>query len=498
MMQRNDSNVLKIAEMRHLIFNQMPVTTLAKLNMATKELKKDTQNTKLDVIHVISGILVIEDRKAQKFAIQHLNEYLFISEMLKKNHKSISIPEKVLRSLLKNKFDKLSLSVAEAVRMIIGLEAASVRNFIRLTRLNENLAENITNPKTDWDRLAQTLLIDNVNKINCRKTSAALQRIISDKEEKDEIFKIRLTSSINTTLFACEKNIGKLRSINMNVYKNLSSIDLSKSDLSNLNFCGANFTNAKLAYAKLTRAKLAFARITLADFTRALLMEADLTDADLAGAGFEDAYLMEADLTHANLAYAYLMGANLTGANLTRANLTCTVLSRKHDINAVIREFMHPTVNHNYTCANLARADLRGARLVDTALTNVILIRAITDAGCIFPDAITDFRKLATAVISDTHTYTTFISVCIGVLWEHAQDLTASKLIDLMQTKNLKDFYRLICDYKKSIPKRSHSFFASAAAKKRTPLELLIKDIKAGAEIIMKNKIKSHPSNKAR
>ena len=86
MTQRNDLQVFKFSDTFSMIARHLPVSTLGKLNQATKEIKSDLRKIKFDAMHIINDMLAISDDSKKQSAIQHLKKYPHIREISKKEN----------------------------------------------------------------------------------------------------------------------------------------------------------------------------------------------------------------------------------------------------------------------------------------------------------------------------------------------------------------------------------------------------------------------------
>ncbi len=153
----------------------------------------------------------------------------------------------------------------------------------------------------------------------------------------------------------------------------LIGVDLSGANLSRANLEGANLNEANLSYANLKGANLSGANLSYANLERANrivtspelnALMADFLDK---GQAFEK---RQADLSQA-LEKVNRLRANLSYANLEGANLNEADLSSAHLIGAG---------------ANLAKVDLRGARLGWAKVTQNQLQNARSLEGATMPD----------------------------------------------------------------------------------------------------------------
>lgn len=174
-----------------------------------------------------------------------------------------------------------------------------------------------------------------------------------------------------------------LRGRNLGLAK-LQGADLSGSNLHSENLADMDLSDVKLVKANLSNAKLANSDFTRADLSDAILRNADLTDTNLSHASLEKADLRNAKYDNANF---YL--ANLTGADLSNPYYDMEVEWERNSVNfsrAILREANMQCVwllGAEFTGADLTKANLDSARMIDVGLEGVIL--ESTDlSDCVF------------------------------------------------------------------------------------------------------------------
>jgi uncharacterized protein YjbI with pentapeptide repeats len=177
---------------------------------------------------------------------------------------------------------------------------------------------------------------------------------------------------------------------------NFSGLDLSRVDFSNANLDGVHFHRANLTGANLAGASLRSAELNRAVLERANLDEANLHSADLGRANLDGASLERAIFIKANLTKASLQGANCRSTNLSNAILVETDFRGAYLKSAILE-------GSNLTKADFIQANLTNAKMKEVVLRGAKLNNAtVKGADLRGADCRPDLKKAAnvTQIIS--------------------------------------------------------------------------------------------------